>query len=271
MAVSASKSIFVFERPPVEEVLCGIQFKSQDALVTAHCGQLWNRYKLDGYCGATDEPILVPSSESFGMESPSDSQPLPLPPRVWFHKGDRTAIVQVQRDRFLHNWKKSSTQTKYPKYHHIKSLFKERLDTFQSFLDENEIGRIQPTQYEITYVNHIAQGEGWETIEDIGEILPSFQWGSSSNKFLPIPSNMMIQSRFDLPTALARLHAVARVAYRKSDHKLMLLLELTVQGMPNDPSGHEMWDWFDTAREWIVWGFADLTHDEIQTKIWGRS
>lgn len=271
MAVSASKSIFAFERPPVEEVVCGIQFKSLDALVTAHFGQLWNRYKFDGYCGAMDEPILVPQSESFGMESPSDSQPLPFPPRVWFHKGDGTAIVQVQRDRFLHNWKKSSTHTKYPKYHHIKSLSNERLDTFQSCLDENEIGRIQPTQYKITYVNHIAQVKGWETVEDIGDILPSFQWRSPSNKFLPIPSNMMIQLSFDLPMALARLHAVARVAYRKSDHKLMLPLELTLQGMPNDPSSHEMWDWFDTASEWIVRGFSDLTHDEIQTKIWGRS
>ena len=271
MAVSASKSIFVFERPPVEEVVCGIQFKSLDALATAHFGQLWNRYKLDGYRGATDESILVPQSESFGMESPSDSQPLPFPLRVWFHKGDGTAIVQVQRDHFLHNWNKSSTQTKYPKYHHIKSLFKERLDTFQSFLNESEIGRIQPTKYQITYVNHIAQGEGWETIECIGEILPSFQWRSSSNEFSPMPSNMMIQLSLDLPTALASLHAVARVAYRKSDHKLMLLLEFILRGMPNDPSSHEIWNWFDTAREWIVRGFADLTHDQVQTKIWGRS
>lgn len=82
---------------------------------------------------------------------------------------------------------------------------------------------------------------------------------------------MTIQLSFDLPTALARLHAVARVAYPKSDHKLMLLLELTVRGMLDDPSSHEMWNWFDTAREWIVRGFSDLNHDESQTKIWGRS
>lgn len=271
MAVAASDPIFDFETPPVGEVVCGIQFKSLDGLVAAHFGQLWERYKSDGYSRATDESILAPQIESFGSESLDLSEPFSFLPRVWLHTGDGTAILQVQRDRFLHNWKKSSTQTKYPRYHCIKNLFKQRFDTFKSFLKEYEIGQIQPIQYEITYVNHIIQGQGWNSIEDIGNILPDFQWHSSSNRFLPVPSNLMVQMSFDLPSTEARLHAVARFVYREPDHKLILLLELTVRGMPSDTSSDEMWDWFDTAREWIVRAFADLTHDEVQTKLWRRS
>jgi hypothetical protein len=29
-------------------------------------------------------------------------------------------------------------------------------------------------------------------------------------------------------------------------------------------------EWFDTAHEWIVRGFADLTTDRIQTKVWRK-
>lgn len=271
MAVAASDPIFVFEKPPVGEVVCGIQFKPLDGLVAAHFGQLWECYKSDGYSRATDESILAPQIESFEPEPQDVSQQLSFLPRVWLHKGDGTAILQVQHDRFLHNWKKSSDQTRYPRYHYIKELFKQRLDTFESFLRENAIGQIQPIQYEITYVNHIIQGEGWDNIEDIGNILPSFNWHSSSDRFLPMPSNTMFRMSFDLPSTVARLHSVARVVYRKPDHKLVLLLELTVRGMPIDRSSDAMWDWFDTAREWIVRGFADLTHDEIQTELWRRS
>ena len=270
MAVAASQSIFVFERPPVEEVVCGIQFESLNALVTAHFGQLWDRYKPAGYSKATDESVLAPQIETFGSKSAEDPKPFEYLPRVWFHKDDGTAILQVQRDRFLHNWKKSTTQPSYPRYRHIKELFKHRLDTFELFLREHEIGYIRPVQYEITYVNQIVQGEGWGSVEDIGKIFPSLQWHSSDDRFLPKPSNMMAQLSFDLPTKIARLHVVARVVYRRTDHKPILLLEFTVRGMPNDRSSDEMWNWFDTAREWIVRGFADLTHDEIQTKVWRR-
>ena len=270
MAVAASDPIFVFASPPVGEVVCGIQFDPLDGLLTAHFGQLWECYKSDGYSKATDESILAPQIESFGPEPPATSQQIPYLPRVWLHKDDGTAILQVQRDRFLHNWKKSSTQTKYPRYHCIKELFKQRFSTFESFLRENEVGPIQPTQYEITYVNHVVQGEGWDSIEDIGNILPVLNCHYSGGQFLPIPSNIMLQTSFDLPSTEARLHSVARVVYRKSDRKLILLLELTVRGIPADKSRDAMWDWFDTAREWIVRGFADLTHEEIQTKLWRR-
>jgi hypothetical protein len=50
----------------------------------------------------------------------------------------------------------------------------------------------------------------------------------------------------------------------------MLLLELTVRGIGQFKSHEQMWEWFDLAHKWIVYGFADLTSKEVQKEIWKR-
>ena len=46
--------------------------------------------------------------------------------------------------------------------------FKEYLEVFRGFIGDLGLGELKPLQYELTYVNHLPQGEGWNKLsEDI--------------------------------------------------------------------------------------------------------
>src|SRR6266478_4823403 len=113
-----------FERPPVNEVVCGVMFKSLEQLLTPYLGLLWESYKEYPTCQET--PPLIPIVETFG-EGHSRNKPefAEIPPlqRVWFVHKNGNGIIQVQRDRFLHNWRKLKLEDTYPRYGQVIGMF----------------------------------------------------------------------------------------------------------------------------------------------------
>lgn len=273
MTTQNDKPIFHFENPPVSEVVCGVLFKPVAGFTVSHFGQLWEKFKSDGYDTCQDTSPIFPAIEQFdpGSSNEPSFSTDGLLPRVWFIHRDGTGIVQVQRDRFLHNWKKAHPDDAYPHYHQVKERFSARLLAFTDFLSENQLGSIEPLQYEVTYVNHILHGEGLENLEDIGKIFTDLSWRATPGRFLPGPSGSNLGLQFDLPDRAGRLHVTIRSGLRNRDRKPVLIFELTVRGMPSDRSTDAMWRWFDVAREWIVNGFVDLTDQEVQKTRWGRT
>ena len=150
-----------FEKPPVVEVICGILFHDIQGLLGAHLGDFWDKVRAD-YPSCKEVAPLAAVVERFGERGAIKVEFTDVPPmpRTWFIHKDETGIIQVQRDRFLHNWKKVSEGDEYPRYETVISLFKDRLSVFESFLAEHSFGPISPMQYELTYVNHIPVGEG---------------------------------------------------------------------------------------------------------------
>lgn len=262
-----SKKYPDFENPPVIEVVCGVHFQSLSNLLAPHFGLLWEKYR-DEYPICREVAPLSPAIERFDDQGKIgfEFQDTPPLPRIWFIHKSENGIVQVQRDRFLHNWRKIKTEDEYPRYPVVIELFKEKLSIFEDFLAENEFGEIKPLQYEMTYVNHICKGEGWDDLADIGKILKDFSFIKDSSRFLPEPEKMHWRTSFLLPDNTGRMHVTIRNALRKSDEKPVIILDLTVRGIGDK----EMEEWFDIAREWIVCGFADLTGKDIQNKIWRR-
>jgi len=215
----------------------------------------------------------MPVVEQFGEDSRGDVFPysgeIP-PPRVWFESGDSNRLIQVQRDRFLHNWKKERDADIYPHYDHVVGNFRTSLETFEKFLEDRKLGRIEPTQYELTYINHVLKEDGWEEPDDIGNIFPDFSWRKSDKRFLRTPESMNWQTSFLLPERSGRLRLSIRLGRRKSDQRTTILLELTARGIGVDKTRSSMWSWFDMAHEWIVCGFTDLTAEDIHRKFWRR-
>ena len=96
----------------------------------------------------------------------------PALPRLWLLNEAGTEMIQVQNDRFIKNWRKAGEKEQYPHYEPvIKPAFERDFVEFQEFLVEERLGVIKVTQCEVTYVNHIVSGEGWQTL---GEIKPNF-------------------------------------------------------------------------------------------------
>jgi len=256
-----------YENPPVIEVVCGIHFRALDSFLAPHFGLLWEKFKHE-YPTCQEAAPLASVIEQFDVEQPVniDFRDIPPLPRIWFiHKGDN-GIIQVQRDRFLHNWRKIRPEDEYPRYPNVIKSFKDKLSLFESFLNENKIGKLLPLQYEMTYINHIWQGHGWSRLSEIGRVLPDFSFRSKGERFLPEPERINWNSSFLLPNKAGRMHVAVRNAKRKTDGIPMILLDLTVRGF----SDEEMEKWFDRAREWIVFGFSDLTGDDIQKGVWRR-
>lgn len=269
--VKAIQSFPSYENPPVIEVVCGVLFKPLEALLAPHLGLLWEKYKSE-YPNCREVAPLTPVIERFEGQAEmkllfTDIPPLP---RIWFTRSEDNGIIQVQRDRFLHNWKKVRPEEEYPRYHKVIEMFRDRLSKFQSFLYENGLGVIEPLQYEMTYVNHISQGDGWIKMDEIGNVFPDFCFRVNERRFLPEPEGFSWRTTFVLPNKVGRLHVTIRNGISRDKNIPVLMIELTVRGIGNDKSIEGMWPWFDLAREWIVRGFADLGSDQVQKDVWRR-
>jgi uncharacterized protein (TIGR04255 family) len=260
-----------YERPPINEVVCGIHFERLDRLFNPYLGVLWDKYKPE-YQHCQEVGPLVPIIERFDMPSTQTQESLEIPPlpRTWFIHSNENEIIQVQRDRFLHNWREVRPEDIYPRYPKIIGTFREQLSKLTDFLKEYDLGIVRPLQYELTYVNLIFQGEGWESYRDIGQVFSNFTFPAVENGFLPLPDNINWQTSFALPNRAGRLHAKIQNGARRSDGRPLFRFELTARGIGEYTALGTMNDWFDMAHEWIVRGFAELTTLQIQNTVWGR-
>ncbi len=261
-----------YDNPPVAEVVCGIQFNPIEAFKLPHFGLFWKLIEAD-YPTCQEVAPLMPIVERYGEY---EEQPLQIPftdlppPRIWFLNGKGTSLLQLQRDRLLHNWKKSRPTDAYPRYQVVIGHFKEKLGLYEQFISDHGLGTIAAVQYEMTYVNHIPKGEGWDDFTEIGSVFRDHRWQGQEGCFLPPIEHLNFRTTFALPERKARLHVSVRDGKRQEDLQSVLLFELTVRGFPGDSSRDTMWQWFDTAHEWIVKGFTDLTAAEIQKNVWRR-
>lgn len=251
-----------YYNPPVEEVVCGLRFEPVSELKVPHIGLLWEKLRKDYPQIQHAAPI---SSEQGILIDESTGGPLP---RIWFIGAEDDQLIQLQGDRFYFNWRRRLDQ--YPRYATILQKFIAAKSCLDSCLDELRLGKLKPIEFELTYINHIPKGQGWETTDDLEFVFRDFNWQTRKGRFLPKPANYAWQVRFAFPEEQGSLSAKLSQGKRKTDGTPVLVLEMAARGMPNDSSHDGMKHWLDLAHEWIVRGFADLTTDEIQNSIWKR-
>jgi uncharacterized protein (TIGR04255 family) len=260
-----------FERPPIDEVVCSTQFIPLDQLRVPHFGLLWERFR-DEYPECEDVAPLLGVIER--PDGPVLEEPIGdasrLLPRVWFFQPSGPGLIQVQRDRFLVNWRKRGSLDVYPGFESVTGRFRRHLQEFETFLSEYSIGSPSMLQYELTYIDIIAQGEGWATQDDIPRVLPDLTWQSRAAGVFGEPEALHSQVAFALPQESGRLHVSVQLARRRSDGVPVLRLEFTARGMAQDSSRESMWGWFGLAHESIDRAFLELTSEEVQRRVWHR-
>lgn len=258
-----------FEQPPIIEVVCGVSFTPLEKFTVAHLGRFWNKLG-PRFKNVAEVPTLPAMSEQFDQPASVSMQLFPPlatnMPRVWFISESEDHLVQVQRDRFLCNWRKLNDAHKYPSYDVVIDQFWEQLRVFEEFATEDVGMPVEYTQYELTYINHVAAGAGWASLADVGDVLPDYSWRRDGARFLPTPETVDWSSSFALPEKKGRLHLRVRSAERIDSGQHVLMVELTARGFEESRTA-----WFDLAHEWIVKAFTDLTAQEIQKSVWGRT
>jgi uncharacterized protein (TIGR04255 family) len=257
--------------PPVIEVVCGVQFEPLRNLLSIHFGDFWHRVKHD-YPKTEDRPPIDDFQETDqGTKMRAELVAIEMPPhrRVFYIDSSDNFLLQLQPSRFHSNWRKERPEDEYPRFEVAFDRFLKGWNAFLDFAKDSGFGAPRTNQYELTYINHISEGEGEQFPRDIGHYIPLFAWASAqSSAFLPPPESAGTHIRFTLPESKGRLHVTIGHGIRKTDQQRIIVLELTARGSAK-PDWADMDEWFALGHEWIVRGFTDLTSQAAHLK-WGR-
>ncbi len=246
-----------YDNPPLAEVAFGVIYKQLEKLKIPHVGLFWSKIR-------TAYP-LCEHAAPMDLEN-IDSTTNLLLPRIWLVGQSSNDLLQIQTDRFFYNWRRQQSEVEYPRFKTVFQSFKDNLNQFSGFLGEMGIGSIDPRRYELTYVNHLLKGEGWEPGQAIEKVVPDLGWRAERGRFLKPPTGQAHQLVFPLPGNQGTLVLKISQGKRAIDELPVLSVDLTAKGIGNDKSI----EWFELAHEWIVRSFADVTNESLQTDIWRK-
>lgn len=264
-----------FTDPPVNETVLSIQFVPIPGFGIPHYGLYWSAVR-DRFPKYQVLPELMHVEEEFG-DSARQLQMLGVPglqlisepdARCWFLSADGSRLIQVQRDRFVHNWRKVTGSEVYPRYPAIRATLEKEWIRFCDFLGSESLSAPQVNQAEVTYVNHIEYKNGWRDFGELSNVI-AFWAGNGTDKFLPAPERVGMEVHFRLPESAGRLHISAQPVIRGRDSREVLQVTVTARGAPKSSETAHVLAWMDLGREWVVKGFADFTGKAMH-KLWGR-
>lgn len=267
-----------FKKPPVIEVALSVQFERLVALSSLRMGLLWREFR-SRFPREEQHPPLDSVQERFGVpKGPTgmnvriEMTRVPPVPRSWFLNETGNRLLQIQPDRFGLNWRKANTDDAYPRFELLLDAFKSEWARFSTFVETEKIGELAPSQCEVTYVNHLEAGLGWNNFNELDKVLTVWR-DSFSDSFLPQAEDTRLALRFVIPAEtgepIGRLHVAVDPAFRASDSKPVLVMTLTARGVPVGEGLEGVLAFMNTGREWIVRGFASVTTPEMHS-LWER-
>lgn len=251
-----------FERPPLVEVVLGVQFAPPQHYLQIMAHDVWTAFKAE-FPIIQEYPPLLPQFETFGSPEQQivnfDFGGTTSHPRYWFLKNDQSQLIQFQRDRFLHNWRKTNLNKDiYPRFESIFSSFSDELMTLERTLNSN----LKVNQFEISYINLI-------TLNDEDTQVSKWISFMAPNPIRPNDFNVNLQRViFDAnnrPTS--RLHV--ECGSTVFDNHPAISLNFTVRGAPSSPTAASALEFIRDGRNVIADAFLRGTTDSAH-EAWGR-
>lgn len=263
-----------FDHPPIAEVTLSVQFESLPGLHAAHIGRLWDRWS-GRYPQHEEHGELapMPDENDEGLRQPSimlkfiEAAPLP---RTWFLDASGEHIVQVQRDRFVLNWRRKDDT--YPHYAELLPRFQQEYDVFASFVAEHNLGDLVPDQCQVTYLNPVPLEGEYSCPGGMAGLLEGWSGTHSESPTLD-GGEASVQIRYPITdqggSRRGRLIVTVGSAVRAETDEAVLLLEMTARGRPLSGSLEGIVEFLDHGHDAIVTMFAALTTTQMHT-VWGR-
>ena len=261
-----------YSSPPVNEAALSIQFAPIAKFGIPHFGLYWGSIR-EQFPRFEVHPALPAVTEIFGepiaRQAKLGVQLMREPDvRCWFLDPNGASLFQVQRDRFVHNWRQVSGEEPYPRYPKIRQGLADGWHQFCVFLQSEGFEVSVVNQCEVTYVNHIPYNVGWRGFGELGKVISPWS-GLNSSTFLPDPERGNMELHYRLPNDLGRLHIALEPVLRGRDFTELLQLTLTARGAPASSKVADIFAWLDIGREWVVKGFTDFTTPSMHA-VWGR-
>lgn len=262
-----------FKRPPVVEVALSVAFDPILDLTVPQIGLLWNQEFRSTFPTVQEQMPVQPVVERFGAAP----QPFgisfqalegPPTPRLWFVTPDGSELLQIQRDWFAHNWRRTKPSDPYPHYAHVRGTFDHEFERFQAFVRDAKLGDVSPRQFEVTYVNHLLVGELMPNVGAVHQMVDLIQAPESflgNAEEVALDASFLMRGEDQVP--FGRLRVSLKPVFDVLQQQQMVVLTLTARGML--PSG-DLFEFLDIGHEWVVRGFTAVTTPEAH-QTWGRS
>lgn len=264
-------SQFSFKNPPVVETVLAVQFDEIAGLRSPYMGLLWSRIR-ENYPEFQVRPPLASIKESFkrGLITETTRPEIGEEPpiRCWFLAPERDHLLQVQNNRFLHNWRSLGQQGVYPRYSKIRPRFVSEWGAFCKFLSDYGLGEPRVNQCEVTYINHIPLQSPQGKTMSISDVIRFFPKREREG-LLTNPVATTAAMSFDMPDRQGRLHISLKEAVRHEDDMDLLVLEFTARGAPAGTTEEDFLKWLDLGHDWVVKSFDEVTTPEMHSH-WGR-
>jgi uncharacterized protein (TIGR04255 family) len=257
-----------FEDPPINELIIALFHLPITELKAQHIGSYWDRIRTK-YPLCEQQPIvMLPDAQQQFLEAPGELFPLP---RFWFHNTTHPTLIQVQRNAFMLNWRRSAAglpDSEYPHYEAVAKDFWEELETYKGFVQEAVGGKLDPIQRcELTYVNIIVPNEFFANPAELVNVLPPtaslYELQTEDRQLAGMNSTVVYRVS---PTLLVDL--AIRLGRRSDTNEPALGLELKAHGVPSDLSLEGARGWYDAAHDATYRLFLDATAQAVQEKIW---
>ena len=259
-----------YSRPPAVETLLGFHFKPLSKWNVPHFGLFWHDIKAEYPKVEVHPPIASDIALKFEVDPRKVQFQLTsgVPVRCWFIHKSGTRLVQVQNGAFIQNWRKASAGAPYLHYENLRPSFVQMWRSFADFLRKNALDKPSVTDCEVTYINHIDRGHGWDRFGELPQITPTWA-GLTSGRFLPAPMSVSINAFYPIEENAGRLEITLQPGVRKADGKETIQLALTARCKPQSSETKELLRCLDLARAWVVRGFTDFTSPKMHA-IWGK-
>lgn len=257
-----------FGKPPLNEVVMGIQFSAPATYQQIKSGEVWSLYKKE-FPIVQDLPPIPPYFETFGQPAGvrlsfgvvAGAQH----DRFWFISSNGEDLIQFQSDRLLRNWRKADRlNSEYPRYERIVKDFEDEANMLSDYFISIGGSSLDINQCEITYVNHIVPTQP-------GPIKPS-DWLSFVRFGDPEPDDFSCTFRRQIDDEAG--HPIGRLTFESAttarpDGQEFIALTITARAMPREPNLKSSLEFFAKGREMIVKSFTEVTTDSAH-KVWER-
>jgi uncharacterized protein (TIGR04255 family) len=259
-----------FKKPPVSEVVLGVQFPS--IVTPVHLGAYYQKVKQRFPKTQTLPPILpvIETFEAVPLSTAQFAVTHGMQPRMWFLSEDDNFLIQLQSDRLLVNWRAGIKAAPYPHFEGVRQVFVSALDELQALLAEENI-TIAVSQCEVVYINPILAATTGIPISEPQRIFRfcSAERGPEWQEPLEqISCNARYQLKDLAGSPYGRL-TVTLASGLAGDRSPAFQLELTARGLPQGEGRAGILAFQNQGHRAIVRCFAAITTPEMH-KLWER-